>query len=89
MNYNELKPLLRQGDCKEVAELCNVSTTFVQNVWRGKATTSVGAQAVMLATNMKIAEREAYTKKIVAAVTHHREQSKSKSVVAEKENSAL
>ena len=86
MKYEELKPLLRQGDCKEVAELCNVSTTFVQNVWREKTRGTVNANAVLLATVMKIEEREEYRKKIVAAVMRQKEERKKNDEVVKKEN---
>lgn len=83
MNYQELKPLLQFGDCKEVAELCNVSVTFVQNVWREKTRNTANADAVMMATLMKIAEREAYRKRIIEAVQRQKLERKAKQKLQE------
>jgi truncated hemoglobin YjbI len=78
MNYQELKPLIQYGDCKEVAEICNVSVTFVQNVWKGVTRGTANADAVMTATLMKIAERQAYQEKIKQAIIMQKAERKAK-----------
>lgn len=76
MNYTELKTLLAHGDCKEIAKLCNLSVTYVQNVWKGKVTDTPSALDVKLVTLLKIAKREQYQKEILEALHAQREQRK-------------